>query len=189
MLEDTNHINEELLIKFMLGETDRHERFMVEAWLEADPLHRKQFEDYKLIWDESRRLAPTMQVDEEKAWERMHTKLHVQPAPEIRRQQPKVFSFTRMAAVWILLIAGTALVALYMVKSSTPEMLVITSGQSIVKDTLPDGSVVTLNKGAVLSYPDAFSSITREISLQGEAFLISRQIKTNLLLSEPEGLV
>jgi ferric-dicitrate binding protein FerR (iron transport regulator) len=42
--------------------------------------------------------------------------------------------------------------------------------QSPVVDTLPDGSVVTLNKNSTLNYPSKFKGKTRAIALKGEAF-------------------
>jgi ferric-dicitrate binding protein FerR (iron transport regulator) len=39
-----------------------------------------------------------------------------------------------------------------------------------LKDTLPDGSLVTLNKESVISYPSTFKREIRQVVLKGEAF-------------------
>jgi ferric-dicitrate binding protein FerR (iron transport regulator) len=40
----------------------------------------------------------------------------------------------------------------------------------VLKDTLPDRSVVTVNKGSSISYLSKFKGETRQVSLKGEAF-------------------
>jgi ferric-dicitrate binding protein FerR (iron transport regulator) len=50
---------------------------------------------------------------------------------------------------------------------------------NILTDTLPDGSVVTLNKNSLLRYPSAFTDSTRNISLEGEAFFDVAPDKTH----------
>ena len=70
----------------------------------------------------------------------------------------------------IIVIAGAAILALQVFNTSKPSMQVVQSLNQIVPDTLPDGSIVTLNKHSVLSYPGKFKGDNRSISLQGEAF-------------------
>jgi transmembrane sensor len=126
-------------------------------------------EDYKLIWEKSKAMASSVYIDEEKAWERMHNKLYQKRQPDtvVRKSN---FSFSRMAAVWIVVIAGAALITLYLLRNQTPETLVVKSEKAVRRDSLPDGSIVTLNKGSIISYPESFDGNTREVSLQGEGF-------------------
>jgi len=42
--------------------------------------------------------------------------------------------------------------------------------QDVLNDTLPDGSVVNINKGSMISYPSKFQKGTRQVVLKGEAF-------------------
>jgi ferric-dicitrate binding protein FerR (iron transport regulator) len=75
----------------------------------------------------------------------------------------------RIAALF-LIIAGAAI--LYYVLNSDQKIKNITAhaDNKILKDTLPDGSVITLNKNASLVYPEKFKGDTRSVSLTGEAF-------------------
>jgi ferric-dicitrate binding protein FerR (iron transport regulator) len=82
----------------------------------------------------------------------------------------------RLAAGLALLIAGS-LVFFFLNKK--PEMLVLRSGASPVTRTLPDGSVVTLNKVSELRYPEKFSGDTRSVALNGEAFFEVAPDKTH----------
>ena len=69
-----------------------------------------------------------------------------------------------------ILAIGLGILALQVFTSSEPKMQVVQSQNQIVPDTLPDGSIVTLNKHSALSYPGKFKGGNRSISLQGEAF-------------------
>jgi transmembrane sensor len=46
----------------------------------------------------------------------------------------------------------------------------VVAQQAPVNDILPDGSVVTVNKGSSISYPSKFKGKTRQVALKGEAF-------------------
>jgi len=58
---------------------------------------------------------------------------------------------------------------LYDSMNPTKDLVVYTEHQ-VVKDTLPDGSMVTLNKRSLLSYPPKFKGNKREVVLKGEGF-------------------
>ncbi|RYZ47715.1 MAG: FecR family protein, partial [Sphingobacteriales bacterium] len=45
-------------------------------------------------------------------------------------------------------------------------------GDRVLIDTLPDGSIITLNKHATLAYAKNFNTKTRNVTLTGEAFFI-----------------
>jgi ferric-dicitrate binding protein FerR (iron transport regulator) len=42
--------------------------------------------------------------------------------------------------------------------------------ENVLTDSLPDGTLVTLNKHSRIYYPEKFTGVSRNISLQGEAF-------------------
>ena len=48
--------------------------------------------------------------------------------------------------------------------------MTVVAQQMVVIDTLPDNSVVTVNKGSSISYLSKFKGETRQVSLKGEAF-------------------
>jgi ferric-dicitrate binding protein FerR (iron transport regulator) len=169
LLGETNHINDELLIKYLLKETSSAETSEVESWLQQDAGHVKRFEEFKLIWEASRQLAINKQVDEQLAWKRMQERLHQKPdaAPIKKMQRSRI---ARMAAVYILLIAGAAMAGIYLFQNQQVQTQVVTAGNNILRDSLPDGSIVTLNKTSRLYYPEEFEDNSREVKLEGEAF-------------------
>ncbi len=159
---------DELLVKYLADEATPPEQTMVEEWISFNPINRQYFLHFQLIWNESEKVAATATVDENKAWQRFQKK--IKSADQAKRKN-RIPGWWRMAAS-IMFIAGAAWLAASIINNQSviPEIQRITSANEVIKDTLPDGSVATLNKHSVLSYPSAFKGKTRKVKLKGEAF-------------------
>ncbi|MCK4748899.1 MAG: FecR domain-containing protein, partial [Bacteroidales bacterium] len=72
------------------------------------------------------------------------------------------------AAAVILLLAVGFLAQQYLFNA--PEMVIASAGDHQLEVILPDGSAVTLNKQAGLTYPEKFHRKQREVQLSGEGF-------------------
>lgn len=159
---------DELLVKYLADEATPPEQEMVEEWINASDANHHYFQHFQLIWDESKRVASIADVDENKAWQRFQRRVKKQGAGS---GKVKSFGWWRIAAS-VLIIAGIAwLVSSLLQKgSSDPVIVNIASISEVKKDTLPDGSVATLNKHSELSYSETFKGKTRQVKLKGEAF-------------------
>ena len=168
-------MNDDLLVKYLLGEASAGERTTVEEWVAADNSHQKYFDHFKLIWEQSKKLAATSKVDEDLAWKRFQHRVGVYSKEEgiIRQMPQKRRGWLRIAAVFVLL-AGFAGLVFLVYNLSSPgkaSTQTIVATTTIPKaDTLPDGSIVTLNKKSSLSYNTAFKGTERKVQLNGEAF-------------------
>ena len=63
-------MNDDMLVKYLLGEASEAEQQAVAEWITAREEHRKYFEHFKLIWDQSKELAAKSTVNTEDAWQR-----------------------------------------------------------------------------------------------------------------------
>jgi ferric-dicitrate binding protein FerR (iron transport regulator) len=133
----------------------------VKQWL-ADDANLAYYNQLKRIWDDSRQLALTSTADENRAWQKFQQQIH--PAP-VRRAG---FGWIRIA-VSVIIIVGLGLLAYWVFNDRTKEMTVVAQ-KTVLNDTLPDGSVVTVNKGSSISYLSKFKGDTRQVALKGEAF-------------------
>lgn len=156
---------EEILVKYLLGEATVAEQLSVDRWLREEDKNRRYFEQFKTIWDASKQLDARQDVDVQGAWERFNDRL-------VREEQPQLlpanrrsyFNFSRMAAAAVIVLA----LGYYFYYTKAPVVLV--AQQQVVVDTLPDRSVVTLNKASALRYQKSFNKKNRKVSLEGEAF-------------------
>ena len=155
-------------MKHLLGEASAGEEEAVNEWMNENAANKEYYDQLKKVWDNSKKLAADSTLDVDKAWDRFQKRVAVQ------KETPKIvnrsrFSWMRIAAS-IILIAGLGIAAFFMMTNNEPKEIVAQTGQNVLVDTLPDGSVITLNKRSTITYPSKFKGDTRAIALKGEAF-------------------
>lgn len=163
-------MNDDLLVKYLTGDANERERRRVEDWRQHSEKNARHFRQMARIWTESRKLAPENTVDEDAAWERFRERVKQQEAAHHLPQVPYAKRWLRVAAVLALLVVAGWAVRYLLQEQGTPRMVKLASEREVREATLPDGSVVTLNKNSTLSYPRKFSGAERPVVLQGEAF-------------------
>ncbi len=168
-MSEAQHINDDLLVKYLLEETSVDETGMVEQWLQQDPANRKYFDELTSAWEKSLDLEASSTVPADAAWQRFQERiLREERTPVVQLRSGR--SWWRIAALFIVM-AGVAFLGYKMLSNRiAPEQLALNSRDAVLTDTLPDGSVITLNKNSSLVYPESFKGSQRSVLLQGEAF-------------------
>jgi len=154
-------IKEDLLIRYILDEADAEERRQVEAWLRGDNDHIKRFEQTRFLLDKSKELAQSSPLNEQEAWEKFKVKrTNYKPAPS---GVLNLHNRWLQAAAAVLIIASSWM-AWHYGHTRRDTMITLTAYEKVISDTLPDGSVVHLNKHSAIEYSG------RTARLKGEAF-------------------
>jgi transmembrane sensor len=173
MVNEQENIND-LLVKYLAGETSADESQQVLAWLEL-PENRKEFEKLKATWDMSAQTEFMSDADVDAAWNKVQKRMHEPKQTVIRNinegpgyVQPKVNWFLRIAAVMIPAIIVSFLIWQY--GKSDVKQLALSSGKDRLEQTLPDGSVIYLAPNSSFEYPEKFEDDARNVKLKGEAF-------------------
>jgi len=162
---NATHIDD-LLVKYLLHEATAEETDIVKAWLVATAENQAYFNQFREIWERSKALAVTSTADENAAWQLFQNRIHATPAVVKRLTN---FGWMRVAAL-VVIIASAGLLA-YFGLYEKPVQLLTTQAINVVRiDTLPDGSVVTLNKNSSITYLEKFENDVRSVALKGEAF-------------------
>jgi ferric-dicitrate binding protein FerR (iron transport regulator) len=73
----------------------------------------------------------------------------------------------RVAAIFLLLAIPAYLLIQYL---TTPAEKQLSATSGMVEQTLPDGTTVTLNAGATLTYPEHFEGSFRKVTLDGQGW-------------------
>ncbi|MCF0053506.1 FecR domain-containing protein [Dyadobacter sp. LJ53] len=181
MHKELNYNIDDLLVKALLDEASIAEQIEINQWLSDSDDNQRYFEHFEMIWNQSKQLAAQSAVDEDAAWERFRkrTQKGREETPVIPLYEPKKsFGFLRVAALIAATLCTGWLAYVLFGQSTESEMLTVRSGSQTVIDTLPDGSIVTLNKKSSISYPAEFSGGKREVALTGEAFFEVTKDKT-----------
>ncbi|MFD1629271.1 FecR family protein [Pseudopedobacter beijingensis] len=155
-------MTDELLIKYLLGETEEKERTIVEDWMRQSDENQQQFNHVKFLWEKSGELLKKeTQPDENEAWERFVQRRNSVTEKSSRRLNP---AFLKVASLFF--VVGIA-VWFYLSKLNTT--VEITAQDNVLSQTLSDGSVLTVNKHTQLKFKP--SSKKRLVELQeGEVF-------------------
>lgn len=160
---------DDLLVKVVLREASTEEIREVEGWLSLDPANTRYFEGFRRIWEESKSLAVRSTLNEEDAWQRFRQRAAAEKgASVINMHKRRGFPWLRIAAALIVLVGGGWL---YYTYSYAPaQFLSVRSGAEVIRDTLPEGTVVTLNKQSSIRYQKQFAGQWRKVEMEGEAF-------------------
>ncbi len=165
-------MSDDLLVKYLLQETTPGESRQVETWIAAGAANQRYFEHFKLIWDKSRALAAQSRVDEEGAWQRFQQRVNNggNPSQGVVRSLNRRLSPLKVAALLIATVSVVATIYFFSRNTGTDVPVTLATVNSSQVDTLPDGSVITLNRHSSLSYAGAFNKKGRAVELKGEAF-------------------
>lgn len=161
-------VNDDLLVSYLSGNCEPDVAVQLMLWRQAHPDHEKQFEDFKLIWETSARLGYTGPTDAAASLQRLRQKAAAQSnhasKGNIRHMRAPALWLTAAASILVFAVVGWW----FTTRNSKVEML---TQNEVKTDTLPDGSVLTINKNTQLQFARNFDGAQRKVLLkQGEAF-------------------
>jgi transmembrane sensor len=159
-----------LIVRYLSNEATPVEQEQLFDWVSRSPENQKVFNEYISLWSSQRNSAD--RFDLYKGLRNLNSRIDEFEA--IKKKRTVFWSTWNVAAAVVLLaVAGVALYynGIFTFREHTQSLLSeAKAGYEVVSLTLTDGSRVTLNKGASLKYPEAFSFDKREVYLTGEAF-------------------
>jgi len=167
MSKDSQHMDYELVAKYLADEASDDEKQELENWIELSDENEQRYEELKRLWANSSGHEPA-DVNVDAAWKKFKAKRSGETDKKEAKVIPLKYYLTRVAAV---LLIGVLIYFIY-AKLTTPEITqqTITADIQVETDTLNDGSVVTLNTNTQLSFASNFGQADRKIKLKGEAF-------------------
>ncbi|TJZ63228.1 DUF4974 domain-containing protein [Sphingobacterium olei] len=163
-------MKKEWITKYILGEETAEERVLVEQWIKQDKDHETEYLDMKKAWELGEKMKVPLEVDVDRAWndfvglrdERMpYSKSTVKPKQKI----------TSMG--WWKIVAAIVVVCLssMLIISSFSQEEYFKTRAYTRRSSLPDGSIISMNKRSELSYHSSLFHKTRRVNLvKGEAF-------------------
>lgn len=154
-------ITEDLLIRYVLDEASTDERQQVENWLNRGNANVKRLEQTKFLLDKSKQLVQKSPVSTDEAWEKFKV-LRENHRPSSIRTLDRYNRWLQAAAVLVL--GGALWLTWHYTHQESNEWVVINAQNKVLTNTLPDGSVIQLNKNSNIRYSG------RTVYLNGEAF-------------------
>lgn len=184
-----------LIARNLAGNTDSDENAKLNEWFGRSESNRKYFEQIINIWDASEKKIDPEQINTSEALKQVINRIS-----EDSQRQTFWHYWQKAAAVIIILLAVGSLFWIYINSQKVPllnepvynEVYAMFGTRSSI--ILGDGTVVWLNAGSSLKYPDKFTQKERQVYLKGEAYFevksdVSRPfiVKTSNLLIKATG--
>lgn len=172
-------MSDELLIKFLLKEASPEEDRYVNRWLGENQANRKKFEQFKTIWDTSKQLSQQNPINEDLAWQRFEVLREQSGLRSIHDGRTKRLNLNWLKVAAMVVISVGVLSAIYLLaiapRSTYFGAIEVVAEETPLTDTLPDGTIITLNKHAKIAYNEELFSNKRKVKMSGEVFFDVRK--------------
>jgi transmembrane sensor len=158
-------ITEDILVKYLAGETEPHEVAMIEKWRRDSEENEKHFKQLEMLWIGSAGLQKSNAVNVDEAWQKVRSKAHT-PA------RGKIISLNArwLVAASLVVLIGLAIFFTSRSTSQASEMISLNAVKTMQTVQLSDGSKLLVRSGQV-SYPKTFDGSKRKVKLNsGKVF-------------------
>ncbi len=172
-------MNYEAIAAYLAGECNDAEKQEIESWRKADAENEQTFQQWQLLWQASGNNYQNYEPDLTKAWQKINPAGQLQTPFKITKHSPKpklpaTFIWIRNIAAGLVLTIGLGWsiwrTADYFAVPATAWIEKTTTAQTKEEVVLPDGTRVWLNAKSKLRYQEQFTTASREVFLEGEAF-------------------
>jgi transmembrane sensor len=165
----------ETLARYLSGEMDAAELYAYEAEISVSEENKLMIEKMKKQWSAMEEIKNPGMPDTQKAWNRLHDRLQDEnliPAQLTKAKSRLIPNFVKAAALLLILLGVGAVIYMTVNRKQSIDLVQINTvneANTLVK-TLADGSVIYIAQNSLFSFPQEFSSETRNVELKGEAF-------------------
>jgi transmembrane sensor len=186
---------DEVIARVLSDEASPDDIQIVNAWIASSPENEKEFESSKKLFEQGSVLKNLISVDTDKAWLNVKSRINREESRDketgrvISIQKSPGWNYALRIAAMLVVVAGLgAAVFLMMNKNKTVDDILIASTDKIKQDTLPDGSIFTLNRKSAISFSSDEYGRKRIVHLKGEAFFEVKHNEANEFIVEAGGL-
>jgi len=183
----------EFIAKYLAGEMSSEETFQFEKRIESLPENKILIDEMKKQWEQIGKYHESKKIDPNKAWNKLYTRLDKdQLIPKEKVIQHYLIPVWVRWAASIILIMTIASLSYYTLFEKEIDLISLQTGNdsSTLVQTLNDGSVIYLANNTTFSYPTEFSSDSRRVNLNGEAFFdITPNPKQPFIIETDEAII
>jgi ferric-dicitrate binding protein FerR (iron transport regulator) len=156
------------LVKYLSGELNDVENKEVELWLES-PENKTEFEKVIQLWDATANLKDSELFHADKNWNSLKELMKTHDKKGNRERNLIIIKYAVAAS--FLVILGLASFFYFQGNKAGKLIQHIAANSKLEKPvTLPDGTIVHLNRNTSLTYSKDFNGKERIVTLIGEAF-------------------
>ncbi|ASB49876.1 FecR family protein [Alkalitalea saponilacus] len=180
----SDNINYNQLCRVLSDEATSEDMDFLEAWLKIDEGNHKIWNELRESWMLAGTAAQCDQINTDNAWQQVSARIKAKPTSKNRLIA--IYQYAAAIVAAIVLIGGLLYFLLPASYQQAEQVTYITHSDSS-EIVLPDGTLVALNSGSSISYPENFGDTERRILLSGEAWFEVTSDKQNVFIVEAGG--
>ncbi len=166
---------DELILRILNGLSSEDERKQFTEWLNSGEENREEFRKAEAAWNAIEIVANRNKYDPEKGYQKFMAKIGDSHIKALSLKELLKIPVFRIAVAAMVIITLGLSVFFYSINTAhRPRQIAFfectTPQGSHTRLALTDGTVVYLNAGSKLTYPDRFEDDTREVTLDGEGY-------------------
>ncbi|MBX7051360.1 MAG: FecR domain-containing protein [Flavobacteriales bacterium] len=165
MIEENEHIDI-LIGKILTGEASEKELQEFDHWINLAPQNADYFRQMGSLYHGISGQSNAEEYDVDKAWNKISD--HIQSGGKVIQMKSSPWRIWEMAAVVMVLLGLGVMVYLFRGKENVE--FAVRSSDSVITDTLPDGSSIKLNAHSDLQFTYHREKHERRATLKGEAY-------------------
>lgn len=181
MKQSSTEISDELLAKYVARQTTTAEDEQIEAWKGVNNRNANRLAQFEHIWETSNRLRPAVDKSTNEAWQKLKHRMVAVPATidiPTRPLRSPINIYYKIAAILLIAVGFGFWAYNYSQFSSVPSISYQTK-ENTMRQVLPDGSEVFLNRYTTLTLAAGFNHQNRKLYLDGEAYFEVKPDKNN----------
>lgn len=173
---------QKLCVKQLTGNLEEEEKVILDKLLLQSSEYKKEFEKIKSMWNQSAPNEIQSIPDVDTEWTALYNRLELNKVKHASKESflDKLYFYFQFAFApkWKAALGGAFVIILLATslfirngRDFNPQLKLIATGNKELKEVqLPDGSIVKINSGSSIQFPEKFDENIREVKLNGEAF-------------------
>jgi transmembrane sensor len=180
--------------KHMAGEATEGEKESLLGWAKTEHENQDELQKINEAWTLAGHRHALKSIDENKAWEKLRLRMAGFDKQNSERSILRIWHspYLSVAAAIILMVAVASAIYFIAGRQLTPASLIskINDAPTPLSAELSDGSLITLNQGTKLDYPEKFDGSERDVYLSGEAFFeVKHDPSRPFIVHTPDAIV
>ncbi|TCO09889.1 FecR family protein [Natronoflexus pectinivorans] len=177
----SDNINYNQLCRVLSGEATSKDMAFLETWLRSDERNHEIWNELRESWMLAGTASQCDQINTDSAWQQVSARMKSKPTSK-NRLIP-IYQYAAAIVAAIVLIGGLLYFLLPTFYQQADQVAYITYSDSS-EIILPDGTLVALNSGSSISYPENFGATERRVLLSGEAWFEVTSDQQNTFIVE-----
>jgi ferric-dicitrate binding protein FerR (iron transport regulator) len=189
-LEKKEYDIDNIIGKQLSGEANEEEIAFVESWITESDDNRRYVDQLRTIFTRASASKSFQEFDTDAAWRAVRDSLEKKRTRSIRRSQLTIGRTAWRIAASVIIVVGLGYFAYIQwpaAESAAP--VVFAAAETVVTDTLPDGSDIVLNKGTTVRYSYDKKNNEHRVGVTGEAYFNIQHDETKTFLVDIDGVL